>query len=372
MGTTLRNEAVASYMAINSQWLKFHFRMLQVGVLISALFELLFYVIIQLTGAMNDSIFWYWMKYILVPISVGVVILVLAKRVYMSEHLSIVQKEYRISFLFVCEALNLSFIHSGNISILFVNVIPILMSVIYENKRLTSLVSISGLFIEIICAFVTFWDLYKVIDYEYIINLIVILIITCVIWQVCFMMIRFAKMKKEITIHRDMERQILRQRIHRDELTKVGNRQAMLNHLKDLDQQSSAAYFIAMIDIDEFKSINDHFGHLFGDKVLRCFGECLGNISDFAYAYRYGGDEFCIVFLETKQETVLQEMRWLQNSFKKRLDSQGCGKVIHFSTGLAKGLAKDIAVDIVAQADEALYEAKKLNKERICVYKVSE
>ena len=368
MPNTLRNEAVASYHSINNQWLKFHYRMLQLCVLVSAFFEVIMYFIFHLTNALLDPDWLYWIKYIIIPIIFGSGLIVLARYTIQKKNFSISKKEYIMSFLFMMVAFNLSFMHSGYIAILFVAVIPILMTVIYENRRLTSTVAMISMILQIANACNMLWDPHKIITHEYLINLVIIVISTGVSWTVSFAMIRFARMKKEIIIQQNVERKLLKQRIHQDELTKVGSREAMLMHLENIKKDKNSCHYIAMMDIDDFKQINDQAGHLFGDEVLRCFGSCLGNMGDNCFSYRYGGDEFCVIFKESKAECVLQAIRWLQSDFRRSLNQQCYREDITFSAGFAKyGVGENIT-ETLRYADEALYESKKRNHDSITQY----
>ena len=85
-----------------------------------------------------------------------------------------------------------------------------------------------------------------------------------------------------------------------DELTGVSNRRNMFNILERYEGLfESDDKYIAMIDIDQFKKVNDDYGHLFGDEVLRRFGKVLVEQSkdpDVELVAGYGGQEFVLLF----------------------------------------------------------------------------
>tara|TARA_B100000029_G_scaffold487290_1_gene542689 strand:- start:64 stop:1050 length:987 start_codon:yes stop_codon:yes gene_type:complete len=93
-----------------------------------------------------------------------------------------------------------------------------------------------------------------------------------------------------------------------DPLTGLPNRRAFTQHLKDelnsaKRTQSQLALFV--IDLDQFKQINDHYGHLVGDQALCSFGHMLGSIvAPSHFCARYAGDEFILILSECNNETV--------------------------------------------------------------------
>ena len=79
---------------------------------------------------------------------------------------------------------------------------------------------------------------------------------------------------------------------YRDELTGLPGRRALNERLKGLGKH----YSIAMMDVDHFKKFNDVYGHDIGDEVLKMVAKHIGGITGGGTAYRYGGEEFCVVF----------------------------------------------------------------------------
>src|SRR5690606_13166568 len=79
---------------------------------------------------------------------------------------------------------------------------------------------------------------------------------------------------------------------YRDELTGLLGRRALNDRLKGLGKQ----YVIAMMDVDHFKKFNDTYGHHTGDDVLKMVAKKIDAVGGGGTAYRYGGEEFCILF----------------------------------------------------------------------------
>jgi len=162
-----------------------------------------------------------------------------------------------------------------------------------------------------------------------------------------------------------------------DELTGIPARRALKEALMKLDGQ----YVIAMLDIDFFKKFNDKYGHDAGDKVLQMVASNLQKVGGGGRAFRYGGEEFTILFSNTtlKQgishlETLRESIAKQQYIYKKKSKVKGKEKVVSqkFSVTISIGVAekndKYISPEAVMQAaDKALYRAK--NKGRNCVSK---
>ncbi len=151
----------------------------------------------------------------------------------------------------------------------------------------------------------------------------------------------------------------------RDSLTNLPNRRA-LNDALDRELRESQRYLspacLVMVDLDHFKTINDRFGHLAGDDILRAVGAVMaGMVRSVDVVARYGGEEFAIVLPRTGLESALV----LANRIRERLEQHSfvidgtCIKLT-VSMGVACVPAADVrtAEAWVADADAALYQAK--------------
>jgi diguanylate cyclase (GGDEF)-like protein len=159
----------------------------------------------------------------------------------------------------------------------------------------------------------------------------------------------------------------------RDSLTGCFNR---AHALKTLDQELSRCrrtarpLSVLMFDIDHFKTINDHYGHLTGDTVLAAVGRVLTRLlrsSDLKC--RYGGDEFLVVLNDTPELGAAQVAAGLLAEIAK-LDvlpgrTSSPGVKIGVSIGLAAASPTEAsATELIARADAALYEAKRAGRNR--------
>ncbi len=161
----------------------------------------------------------------------------------------------------------------------------------------------------------------------------------------------------------------------RDALTDLGNRRFFDETLrKEIERarQTGAGLCLAMADIDRFKSVNDRFGHVVGDHLLKLFAALLSShLRGPDIAARYGGEEFAMLFpgagLDDAARVVekirrdLEAKRWVVGPKEERLGQ------ITASFGIARLAFDESAESFVRRADAKLLEAKASGRNRIAV-----
>ncbi len=159
-------------------------------------------------------------------------------------------------------------------------------------------------------------------------------------------------------------------------LSRTDSLTGLLNHgsWKDLlqlkfqsCQQHRCSAVIAIIDIDHFKSINDTYGHVVGDAVLRHLSaELKNNLREDDLAGRYGGDEFCVILPDTSLPQSVRIMERLRQRVSAYRDSTLPELRISLSIGLAVCRSDfDDPVAWLNEADRALYTAKNSGRDRV-------
>lgn len=132
-----------------------------------------------------------------------------------------------------------------------------------------------------------------------------------------------------------------------------------------------------MMDIDDFKKINDSLGHLAGDEILKSLGGLLsGNVREIDVPFRYGGEEFALVLPYTDSNcalTAAERLREVITGHSFILAPANGSKGITVSIGISVyPRDADTLEDLVKKADAALYKAKAGGKDRICVHRQQE
>ncbi|AMZ69682.1 MULTISPECIES: diguanylate cyclase [Pseudomonas] len=128
---------------------------------------------------------------------------------------------------------------------------------------------------------------------------------------------------------------------------------------------------IALIDIDHFKAINDTYGHVAGDVVLRQLGKMLKqNLRAADVVGRYGGDEFCVILPDLTLHNAVQAMDGLRERFATLSYEQNPALKVSLSIGLAAfNPAYGDATHWLNDADQALYEAKTGGRNRVTCFR---
>jgi len=168
----------------------------------------------------------------------------------------------------------------------------------------------------------------------------------------------------------------MRELAFHDELTHLLTRRAFFesaNFYFKIAHRYEKKFGLLMVDLDNFKAINDKYGHLFGDSVLRTFGKLANQLkrkSDIAG--RYGGEEFVFVLPDTDANGVLQYAERLHSEFGK-ISFEHDGEIIRFTISIGVALFDDPAniheiKTLIGHADHALYRAKAAGKNKIVVY----
>jgi diguanylate cyclase (GGDEF)-like protein len=152
-----------------------------------------------------------------------------------------------------------------------------------------------------------------------------------------------------------------------DSLTELKGRRAMEQSLAEEHSRSvrnGFAFCVAMLDVDGFKSINDQYGHVFGDKVLKGLAATLRvSLRAHDQLARYGGDEFVLLMPQTPLDGAVTVVERLRARLEKEVHLPG-DKRITISGGVAEwsGQAGENGQDVLRRADAALYEAKRAGR----------
>jgi diguanylate cyclase (GGDEF)-like protein len=161
----------------------------------------------------------------------------------------------------------------------------------------------------------------------------------------------------------------LEEKSNLDSLTKVFNRRALSSYLKNVCSNENLPYefHLLMLDIDDFKNINDKYGHVAGDKVLIFIANILKKtLRDGDKVFRYGGEEFIIILNRIDDEHCKKITTRLLDLIRgNKLIYKGEGLRVTMSMGTTKYAQGDTHDSIIARADKALYKAKESGKNQI-------
>ena len=169
----------------------------------------------------------------------------------------------------------------------------------------------------------------------------------------------------------------INKKVTKDALTGALNRHAFRPIFEthyELSYATQNSFVLAMMDLDNFKSINDRYGHIAGDEMLRTFTKCVqDNIRNSDVVVRYGGEEFVLFLPSVSIEKAFEVLERIREDFAKReLDIDG--KRLSTSVSIGATLvepkmpfASSFVDEYVMIADKKLYEAKTSGKNKVVV-----
>ena len=139
-----------------------------------------------------------------------------------------------------------------------------------------------------------------------------------------------------------------------DALTGIGNRHALR---RDYHSYQGHEVTVAMLDLDDFKLINDTYGHDDGDRVLREVGKLLSDTFGKEYCYRYGGDEFLLIVPDLSVSEFHEKLETLKQNKPAVDDAVWAG----FSVGSVRATLTDSGMlrKLISEADGKMYESKR-------------
>jgi len=166
------------------------------------------------------------------------------------------------------------------------------------------------------------------------------------------------------------EKEKLKEIAHRDSLTGLFNRAFFNEWIQDQVRKAqfqNVPLSFIMIDVDNFKQINDTYGHLTGDKVLRFVARCISDsIRSSDFAVRYGGDEFLVVLYNTSKQQAEQVASRIREKIR---NSDELGVDVDISYGVAELKPGDNYLKFLQKADEEMYGMKRERKSPVVIKK---
>lgn len=154
--------------------------------------------------------------------------------------------------------------------------------------------------------------------------------------------------------------------VNTDPLTEIRNRRYLMQYLENQTaQMGDEKHCAVLIDLDLFKSVNDTYGHVFGDKVLKQFADTVKkNLGENDLIARFGGEEFMILFGTDNEKEIITTMDTISKEYAIFSEKEK-GKEFTFSAGAAIYGKNSSITDIFTTADKRLYKAKAAGRNMI-------
>ena len=352
------------YTRIDHDWLLLHYKASIGLVLFASIVECIMGLFLINSDMLTTTVQRFLWKFMFLPAIINFACIVIDTAVMKSKRLSQEQKIYTISLVFVGICFIFFTVHSAFTAIYYIFAIAIMLTTIYASYRLTIITALTSIASLVISELFIVWDVDKVSIFGNTIRMSNFLISLCILTGfsiACMVVIRFEQKKNEASIRMEIERKHLQQRLQADEMTGIFNRRALHAAFKDIEEDSrNNACILAIADIDNFKNINDQWGHHVGDRCIIEFARVLKEHCGDAMPFRYGGDEFCLLFRHADLEAASASCNRIQEKLLElRLDDIPALRLTA-SFGLAVYSGQTDTVRLFIHADHALYEAKEL------------
>lgn len=306
----------------------------------------------------------YLIKYVLTPTLLNMLVLLAGWGLIRSSKVKELWKDEILLYCIAAVCFILSYIHVRFSITAGLYMVPILISVVYGSIRTTKRVTMVCLALAVISLIIPGYDP-KICAEDYFMNKVLAVFLIIGGYLLGKVMLLYVKDRNEELRKSTAERLQLQENLKRDAMTGLFNHTEFYRYLEECLQREQPALHIAVIDIDDFKKVNDTYGHERGNDVLiELSGLLEEGCGRDSHISRYGGEEFAVVFHDKTLEEVCNRME----SIRKRLESvmlAGMPVTVSISVGIAayeKGMTAQMLFE---KADEAMYLAKRSGKNRI-------
>ena len=364
---TIRKE----HRRIDEKWLHRHYQLILWSALFVTIGELVMFFVLREIEQIKATRTLYLIKYLAVP-AVGNFLLALAATLIIRSHAGDRKKVYMVSLLMAGMAFLVYTIHAVFPAMFLVFTIPMILTVIYGIQRLTGITALFCIGGKALSDLLVYWDPMRphiLSTPNTAINFLLSLVLLTTVYGICAFMILAEQEKLNVVIQMELERQRYQEAAVTDQLTQVWNRQALRQMFQIMEaERTTQRFFLAMLDMDDFKSLNDTYGHRQGDQYLKSLGEALLALGgEQMVSFRFGGDEFCVVFCGCEPEQVQRLCESIQRRFAEAEINRRC-RPVSISIGVAEFRLEERPAQLLDRADQALYRAKQ-NKDSICFEK---
>lgn len=159
-------------------------------------------------------------------------------------------------------------------------------------------------------------------------------------------------------------------KVREDQLTGAFNRRGLAEHFQreiSRAERTGAPLSLALLDVDNFKQLNDKYGHLAGDDALKYLVDTIKHsLRPADIVARFGGEEFVILMPDTPEDEAVSTVQRLQRELTKTFFLANNDRLlITFSAGVAKWHLGEQEADVLERADQAMYQAKLNGKNRV-------
>lgn len=355
----------------NSKWRDKMYNACIIMTLISFIAELGFLIAYIYTDHIGMSLSSYVFNYIVVPLTVNVVSLIVTRYILKSEKYSDKTKNrvMCLAIFFMCSVVEC--VHYIFITLMCIPLVAIFMTILFADINLSRLIFALSYLPLIITGVQNYYD-DRTDNFYLILNCIIVALINYSCYLIVSTLIKHEVEQQDNISESYAVQEQLMEKVKRDPLTNLNNREGLIDTINfEIKMQKKYGYNVqlAILDLDNFKNINDTFGHVNGDEVLIKFGNIIKkHITENEKAFRYGGEEFVILFQKRTLEEAYQLLEKIHKDLHETKYTFTDTQEITFSCGIApynKGWSDK---EWFNHADYLLYDAKRTGKNKTIKY----
>ena len=362
--------------------------------------EIIMYFFDDWAGLMFLSAPAYIMRFIIVPTVFNFSVVFMGYKIIYSPKYSDDVKNIVscMAFFLICACVELT--HYVFAPIFCATGVSIFVSIIFNSRKLTRMMMYLSIVTLFLATFIASLELRKD-DPQLILDAVVAFVITICSYIVARVLIQLETDRSNEMVANYISQKQLSEQVRRDTLTGLFNRKVLFEKLEQqisekiniqeqngLQNKESSQYkdtgkniefttdvdveknlYLVIIDIDNFKSINDTFGHAKGDIVLIYLGHILKkNTQKAGIAARFGGEEFAIIFQDAQYGEVMAKIEKIRKELAEhsfQLDNSEKVTHVTISIGVARYVPGQNMSQLFEEADQAMYQAKREGKNRI-------
>ncbi len=336
--------------------------------------EVIVFIAFRNRGLLNEEVphdFQYIISFIITPTAINAVLVILCHRVN-AMNIKVQIKNYSLLITASLMAAVMAYIHCVVGAILTIFTIPIFITILFGQKRMTGVITIINC---ILLIFSTIHSaMYNHDSVYFYLNAAVAITLLLTAYLLSTVLIAYNKANSDYVYTSYQAQLSLKEEARNDSLTGLYNQktfQSLLKSTMEKAKHHKTPMSLAIIDLDDFKDINDNFGHLEGDQVLLQFTNLIKQQCNDGEAYvsRYGGDEFAVIYPEASKELAYLRLETLRQRCRQIPRSIIRSGQISFSAGISYYMEGDMNENLLFhQADSALYQAKENGKGQTVVY----
>ena len=323
------------------------------------------FFIFLLTGNFEqsgESPFWYVIQRIVIPLAICFSSFFTCKALCKKCNVDYKKNLYAMRTL-TTVATVITIFNNYFVLVFAVPTISVIASLSFGNKKLI-MNNLLFIYIGLLVAFFTFAvDPVHTGQYLYISTTIGITVIYYFALSVFAMSLATVN-KKTIDIAHDSlkHREVLLNKLNLDSLTGLYNKGYLTQYLATIIGKPN--YYLAIMDLDHFKSVNDKYGHLSGDEILVRFAHIVDFQTKFdTHSFRFGGDEFVIVY-KGQQQDFLTILGNISQELKSQVFDFADDLKLTASIGVTAILPSDSTESVFERSDKLMYQAKNTGRDR--------